>query len=794
METKSLGQLQPSAVPPEMECNRDIRDALEKWGYVVRKKLKQGAKSSLTAKTKRKKSKRKQKVLKLQTSWVVLKTDEMRQLYERHRQLIIQTNARLQTEQEAGGLQPEAAEVGVFFWYDENGGEQLSDNNLMGLRTAMHIGKLQTHLYTYSVPANLPEGIVLRQAEKMVPLEMLKACRARGAKIAHVADLVRLKGMTACVEEGATFVWFLDLDTHWVTSAKAASSQQPAAAFQHVIASMQGSKGSQAGAVHAARKGMLQFLVMPQDHWYAVTPFRVTSRSPLLPALLEELEVATQTLLEGGDWNYSVFMEAYAQGVRKFGLQGAIVSPIAFSPVSPYSKRRCLKEAVLTRPNGLQRVSVKSIFQLSMGVNTYWQSGKHNDAPALERGSHKQVASGSLWCLFLEELRKRMVDTDVGSQPAHASVRKNAGRTSRATKLRLFVKCRDPFADVLLPLPWSELQPAQDSRAAVLRMESQGPTVFEAWMRSGIQNRCQLIRHLGEGAYGKVFLAKYRNESGMVAVKVASAKRLHQPISTAEISLLARAQTHPNIVMLIDYFHSPLFSVIVLEKLDSSIQKILRSQAPNGAFLSETALHVTLGLATGVQHLHARGILHRDLHLGNVLSTLVCLQPGQEVRPEHVVKVCICDLGQGCDVQGDAELLEKSPHVGANIVTPPECFLVSRSSKQVYYTPVDVWAIGVNLVVMLKGWGFVPEIRDKNMFVQFFSELIGPMDAGLVKRLRWCGDLATSAPSHPLGLQLDVGSTDTTHLQILKWDPRSRPSTGRLQSILRAEREIALCF
>ena len=36
--------------------------------------------------------------------------------------------------------------------------------------------------------------------------------------------------------------------------------------------------------------------------------------------------------------------------------------------------------------------------------------------------------------------------------------------------------------------------------------------------------------------------------------------------------------------------------------------------------------------------------------------------------------------------------------------------------------PVDGWAIGVNLVVMLKGVGFVPDIRDENM-LETFPEL-----------------------------------------------------------------------
>ena len=62
------------------------------------------------------------------------------------------------------------------------------------------------------------------------------------------------------LEGGAAFVWFIDLDTHFAVSVKTVCSQLPAAAFQHVIATMEGVVHSRAGLKATSRKGMFDFL------------------------------------------------------------------------------------------------------------------------------------------------------------------------------------------------------------------------------------------------------------------------------------------------------------------------------------------------------------------------------------------------------------------------------------------------------------------------------------------------------------------------------------------------------
>ena len=65
--------------------------------------------------------------------------------------------------------------------------------------------------------------------------------------------------MKKAVDAGATYVWFVDLDTLWCMNVKEACSQLPAAAFEHVVATMQCQR-YQAGVLKSIQKGMAEFL------------------------------------------------------------------------------------------------------------------------------------------------------------------------------------------------------------------------------------------------------------------------------------------------------------------------------------------------------------------------------------------------------------------------------------------------------------------------------------------------------------------------------------------------------
>lgn len=128
---------------------------------------------------------------------------------------------------------------------------------------------------------------------------------------------------------------------------------------------------------------------------------------------------------------------------------------------------------------------------------------------------------------------------------------------------------------------------------------------------------------IGEGAHGKVYQGKYRDEN--VAVKILhrgetpeDEKKLEARFQR-EVTMMSRVQ-HKNLVKFIGACNHP-FNVIVTELLPGmSLRKYMMNLRPNRIDL-HIAISFALDIAQAMDCLHANGIIHRDLKPDNLLLT-----------------------------------------------------------------------------------------------------------------------------------------------------------------------------
>ena len=502
--------------------------------------------------------------------------------------------------------------------------------------------------------------------------------------------------------------------------------------------------------------------------------------------------------------DYLAFMKILKEKVLEYGLLGAYQDPAWFAGVPHWTKRSCLKSETIH--SGLQpaikTVTADDILHAAVGINTYWQSGMATDEPLFERGSDAHVASGSLWARILQKLKAKMgaacsQDNELGGGEA----------CSHPTKRRLTQKARDPRAAVADPLPWSTIEPPPDSHCSAFQTASATRPARCEWENSSIKRRCSLIRNLGEGTYGKVFIGKYTGEVDTVAVKVSKGQHLHKPISPTEVALLTRLPSHENVVRVRDYFFSPYFSVLVLQEMDTDLWQGLCTHSENGGLQPGVATHVAGLVARGAAHVHDHAIIHRDLHAGNILISFAgglraAVDGG--LQPAGIVaRVCIADFGQGCDVHGSKSLEERSVGVGARNITPPEMYLAGSSrGKASYDSAVDVWAIGLNLFLMIAGYqklGTFTRSTRVSDYLDFWAGIIGKVPAAVAARMGWAvesrvarGDglqpAGRAAPLEPVAANR-VGrsmpraeiSMCSLHKTILIYDPSQRPVARGVQ-------------
>ncbi|KWU44333.1 Pkinase-domain-containing protein [Rhodotorula sp. JG-1b] len=206
-----------------------------------------------------------------------------------------------------------------------------------------------------------------------------------------------------------------------------------------------------------------------------------------------------------------------------------------------------------------------------------------------------------------------------------------------------------------------------------------------------------LLQTLGEGEFGKVKLGVHSERWGEdVAIKlikrgnVDTVQRGEKVRREIEVLKMVR---HPNIVRLYDVIETEKYIGIVLEYASGGelFDHILAHR-----YLKERdASRLFAQLISGVSYLHAKGVVHRDLKLENLLLD----------RNRNVI---ITDFGFANRFRDErVDLMATS--CGSPCYAAPE--LVVQDGKYVG-TAVDVWSCGVILYAMLAG--YLPYDDDPN--------------------------------------------------------------------------------
>ncbi|HEX6984870.1 MAG TPA: serine/threonine protein kinase [Planctomycetaceae bacterium] len=215
-------------------------------------------------------------------------------------------------------------------------------------------------------------------------------------------------------------------------------------------------------------------------------------------------------------------------------------------------------------------------------------------------------------------------------------------------------------------LPQSE---ADRARTADLSRADRSPP--------GAASGFDLVRPIGEGAYGSVWLAKERKTGRLAAVKFFSRRGQDWVLLGREVEKLAALDTSHQIVGLIDVGWDADPPYYAMEYLPNGS---LAGHLAAGPLPPAEAVELAKGVLRGLIHAHGGGILHCDLKPANVLLD-------QDFRPR------LCDFGQ-------ARLTEEDrPALGTLFYMAPE----QADFKALPDVRWDVYALGALLYHMLTG-------------------------------------------------------------------------------------------
>lgn len=131
-------------------------------------------------------------------------------------------------------------------------------------------------------------------------------------------------------------------------------------------------------------------------------------------------------------------------------------------------------------------------------------------------------------------------------------------------------------------------------------------------------------RVLGEGSFGKVYLAQHLNTQVRVAVKIISKEKIADVFKKNkenffEIELMEEVSGCSNILSLIESFEDANNFYVVTRCMNcGSLMDYIMKQS-NSPLPENQARDIIQQIATGLSGLHQRNIVHRDIKIENIL-------------------------------------------------------------------------------------------------------------------------------------------------------------------------------
>jgi hypothetical protein len=167
--------------------------------------------------------------------------------------------------------------------------------------------------------------------------------------------------------------------------------------------------------------------------------------------------------------------------------------------------------------------------------------------------------------------------------------------------------------------------PGSDPDRRLLALGKEEPAARSAWVPpdpaalAGIFPQLEVLRLIGRGGMGAVYLARQTHLDRQVALKILAPERAGDPSFAERFAREARAMArlqHPHIVTLHDFGQAGGWAYLVMEHVEGAT---LRQVMATGRLSPAEALALVPPLCEALAHAHAQGVVHRDLKPENIL-------------------------------------------------------------------------------------------------------------------------------------------------------------------------------
>ena len=419
------------------------------------------------------------------------------------------------------------------FWYtssEELEGAVLPDAVVRGLRSQAAISQIVVKLLTYQSFTNIPPGVEPVDATMYMAKEPFEQKLRNGVRIAHMADLLRMR---AIAQSNKTLAWLWDAEClllQPIYGAKSAQWGLGSESFGFAFASLPAAPGCMGGRAATEIRWAKNGLCKPKDRRYFTTPVRVVVNSELCRQLLWAVEEFVSSASSQKPLDYNCVMKEWQRLFLAKGLEDACLPICMASGINPWSKGKPLQ---MRHSNDFPW---RDIAALSLCVNNYWQSGKLGDRSPVRRGVETCVEPESAWWHIMQRV------DDLCREAAGQTVQVHCASLASASSFQW------------PPMPaWSDMRVFE-----AMRLHFQG--------LDDLQNRWTLVAEIGVGSFGFVYHAKSNPPAicQSAAVKVMTCESgSYVPSSYHSEALIMHKVASERVVKLLDAWIAPTMTVLV---------------------------------------------------------------------------------------------------------------------------------------------------------------------------------------------------------------------------------------
>ncbi|XP_077349913.1 ribosomal protein S6 kinase alpha-5-like [Lithobates pipiens] len=194
------------------------------------------------------------------------------------------------------------------------------------------------------------------------------------------------------------------------------------------------------------------------------------------------------------------------------------------------------------------------------------------------------------------------------------------------------------------------------------------------------------IQELGTGSYGKVLLAKHCGSGKHLAVKLLGKKKVQMDNFLVEYGMSISLSGHPNIIRTHEVaFHTSRDYAFVQEVATAgTLYSLIK---PNVGLNEDTVKRCVPQIASALEYMHSKGMVHRDIKPDNILlMDFEC----------NIIKVA--DFGltrlQGTEVPSISRF---TPY------RAPELCSRKQGDQLLLHPSIDIWAFGVTIYFAMTG-------------------------------------------------------------------------------------------